>query len=123
MALVWLEIDGETPPTPSSFEPVYSDFDSDNSKRNEAGYLHRTVIRKGQVSPKFTWKALTTLQLNQILTMIEPDHLQVTFYDPKTLRLKTIDAYAQATRQPKLIRSRNTYDECLWSLELSFIEY
>lgn len=120
--LVWLQIDGELMPTPSEFTPVYADFDSDSSTRNEIGYLTRQVIRTGQVSPKFKW-TINTKQLSYLLKAISNEHLSVTYFDPKEMALKTFDGYAQATRQPKLVLQKDTYGACLWSFECSFIEY
>lgn len=119
----WLLIDGVKPPTPSTFQPVYSVFDSDNSKRNEVGVLHRTVIRKGQCAPKYKWNAITTEELNKLLEMCEPDTLTVKYYDPKLLDYKEISCYAQATLQPELIIPRENPAHSLWRIEISFIEY
>lgn len=122
--LIFLQIDGKTPPTPRDLTPVYADFDSDNSTRNEAGYLIRECIRQGQVSPKFTWR-ITTKQLNELLNMIKPEKLQVAFYDPMTMDLHEFTGYAQATRQPKLVTNQQVkdYESLLWDFECSFIEY
>ena len=120
--LVWVKVNGTALPTPTEFTPVYSDFDSDDSKRNEAGFLNRTVIRKGQVAPKYKW-ILDGKQLSDLLKLIEPTTLTVEYYDLKERAWKTFTGYAQATRQPKLFRQRETFDACLWELEISFIEY
>ena len=120
--LVWVKVNGTTLPTPKEFTPVYSDFDSDDSKRDETGYLKRTVIRKGQVSPKYKW-ILDGKQLSDLLNLIAPSELQVEFYDPWKRAWITFTGYAQATRQPKMFRPRETFDACLWELEISFIEY
>lgn len=128
--LVWLEINGvptgkeeDKLPIPNSFVPVYSNFDSDDSSRDETGYLHRKVIRKGQVAPKFTWK-ITTDRLSFLLNAIDADVLEVRFFDPKKNALSEVKScYAQATQQPKLVLQKDTYKDCLWEFECSFIEY
>lgn len=120
--LIWLRIDGETAPTPKAFTPVYADFDSENSTRNEVGYLTRERIRAGQVSPKFSWR-IKTADLNKLLNMIENEHLSVTYFDPKENGMKTFDGYAQATRQPTLALWGENYADCWWDFECSFIEY
>jgi hypothetical protein len=125
--LVWLKIDGVKTPTPKSFTPVYSDFDSDNSLRDETGYLSRECIRSSQVAPKFEW-VINTKDLKKLLNMIKNEHLQVTFFDPMMLGdenggMHTFDGYAQATRQPKLVLQKEKYEDCMWSFECSFIEY
>lgn len=121
-SLVWLKIDDKLMPTPSKFTPVYSDFDSDSSARNEVGYLTRQRIRAGQVAPKFKW-VINTVKLNTLLNAIVNEHLSVTYFDPKEMALKTFDGYAQATRQPTLVLQKDSYAECMWEFECSFIEY
>ena len=120
--LVWVKVNGAALPTPTSFTPVYSDFDSPDSERDETGVLKRTVIRKGQVAPKYKW-ILNTVELSKLLEMIEPTTLDVEYYDPKERGWKSFKGYAQATRQPKLFRQRASFDECQWEIEISFIEY
>lgn len=66
---IYLKIDGEVMPTPSSYEYVEADFDSPDSARSETGILNRDRIRRGVLSPKFKWKDLTTEQLNTILIL------------------------------------------------------
>ncbi|MGN0688658.1 MAG: hypothetical protein ACI4KA_11215 [Oscillospiraceae bacterium] len=53
MVNIWLQVNGEIMPTPRSFAVTYSTFDSDDSVRNEKGYLNRTVIRKGHTAVDF----------------------------------------------------------------------
>ena len=120
--LIWLVIDDEPAPTPKGFTPVYSDFDSKNSQRNEVAKLRRECIRKGVVSPKFTWR-IQTKDLNKLLNMIVPTKLAVKFYDPMTRQMHEFTGYAQATRQPSLVLQGEKYDDCWWDFECSFIEY
>lgn len=123
--LVWLIIDGETAPPPrypGGYSPVYSDFDSGNSKRSEAGVLRRQCIRKDVVSPKFKWR-IKTAELKKLLNMITPERLSVKIYDPKLMGFREFTGYAQATRQPELVSSGEKYEDCWWDFECSFIEY
>lgn len=120
--LVWVKVNGTALPTPKEFTPVYSDFDSSDSVRDETGYLRRTVIRTGQVAPKYKW-ILNTKELSDLLNLIEPEKLNVEYYDPKKRAWTSFVGYAQATRQPKMFRQRETFDACLWEIEISFIEY
>lgn len=120
--LVWLMINDVLAPTPKGFTPVYSDFDTPNTKRNEVAVLKRECIRKGVVSPKFTWR-IQTEALSKLLKMIVPEKLNVKFYDPMTMELHEFTGYAQATRQPSLVLQGKTYAECWWDFECSFIEY
>ena len=120
--LTFLKINGVEAPTPSEWTVVDSDFDSDDSVRDETGFLHRTVIRRKQHAPKYKWR-LTGKKLSELLKMIDSATLSVTYYDLTTKKPVTISCYPQATRQPKLVLQRSTYDECIWDFECSFIEY
>lgn len=123
--LVWLIINDELAPTPKypgGFTPVYSVFDSPNSKRNEVAVLKRERIRKNVVSPKFAWR-IQTEQLHKLLNMLDPDSLNVKFYDPKMMTMHEFTGYAQATLQPTLALPGKTYEDCWWDFECSFIEY
>lgn len=120
--LSWIKIYNEELPTPTEWAVVDSDFDSDDSVRDETGYLHRTVIRRNHHAPKFKWR-LTGKELSRLLNLIDETTLQVTYYDLLTKKPITFTGYAQATRQPKLVLQKRTYDECIWDFECSFIEY
>lgn len=123
--LTWLEIDGKpTPPPryPGGYIPVYSDFDTNSSKRNELAQLKRQCVRKDVVSPKFKWR-IRTRELNRLLNMITPEKLNVKIYDPKRMGFRTFVGYAQATRQPELVFPGETYEDSWWDFECSFIEY
>ena len=122
MALSWIKINGEEAPTPREWTIVDSDFDSDDSTRDEAGVLHRTVIRRNQHAPKFKWR-LKGKDMSKLLQMINSTSLQVTYYDLLTKAPVTFTGYPQATRQPKLLLQKDSYDECWWEFECSFIEY
>lgn len=127
--LTYLQIDGVKLPTPSEYTAVYSDFDSDDSVRNEEGYLHRNCIRTNHSAPKFKWNNITATDLAVILKALHgKEHLQVTYYDPLYYALNngalhTFDGYAQATRQPTLTLQAERYEDTRWTFECSFIEY
>lgn len=129
MALTYLEIDGVVMPAPSKYTAVYSDFDSDDSVRNEAGYLHRNCIRTNHSAPKFKWQNITATDLAKILGAVNgKEHLQVTYFDPlyyaqNNGALRTFDGYIQATRQPEMTLQAERYEDTRWTFECSFIEY
>lgn len=123
--LVWLIINGEPAPPPrypNGYMPVYSDFDSKNSQRNEVAKLHRQRIRADVVSPKFSWR-IQTAALSRLLNLITPEKLNVKIYDPKLMDFREFTGYAQATRQPTLVLAGEKYEDCWWDFECSFIEY
>lgn len=117
-----LKINGVEAPTPREWTVVDSDFDSDDSVRDETAHLHRTVIRRKHHAPKYKWR-LKAKDLSKLLNMIDDTTLEVTYYDLLTRKQITFTGYPQATRQPKLVLQRSTYDECIFDFECSFIEY
>lgn len=122
---VYLKIGGVTMPTPSSYDYVEADFDSPDSTRSETGVLNRDRIRRGVLSPKFKWNALTTEQLNTILAAIEPTWIEVSVFSPKATsadKMVTFTGYAQATRTSSVILPRENPSQTLWSFECSFIQ-
>ena len=122
---VYLKIDGEVMPTPSTYEYVEADFDSPDSTRSETGILNRTRIRQGVLSPKFTWKGLTTEQLNTILNAVKPVWIEVEIFSPLATsdnHLEKFTGYAQATRKSTIIIPRENVSETVWSFECSFIQ-
>lgn len=127
--ITYLSIDGVVMPTPSKYTPVYSDFDSDDSVRNEVGVLSRNCIRQGQVAPKFKWQNITTETLGVILKAIDGKvSMEVTFFDPlyyvkNNGAMHTFTGYVQATRQPEMTLQAERPEDIRWTIELSFIEF
>lgn len=122
---IYLKIDGEIMPTPSSYDYVEADFDSSDSTRTETGMLVRKRIRRGVLSPKFKWKGITTEELNTILAAIEPTWIEVSVFSPKETsgdHMVTFTGYAQATRTSSVVLPREDTQETLWSFECSFIQ-
>lgn len=119
---IWLQINGETMPTPRTYSATFSVFDSSDSERNNAGYLNRAVIRKGQTAVDFGFR-LKTEALKTLLEKTDPDKLNVTYYDPRTMQLNSFVGYRGATVKTKLVLQKDDMKDCLWDVDLSFIEY
>ena len=120
--LSFLRINGVEAPTPRTWSAVDSTFDSDDSVRDETGYLNRTVIRRNQHAPKFSWR-LRGKDLSQLLNLIDSEKLEISYFDLKTKKMITFTGYPQATRSVKMVLQASTYDECWFDFECSFIEY
>lgn len=119
---IYLKIDGKEMPTPSSYDYVESDFDSPDSTRSETGILNRVRIRRGVLSPKFKWRAITTEDLKKILTAVKPTWIEVEVYSPLTGKLEKFTGYAQATRTSSVVLPREDMSKTRWSFECSFIQ-
>lgn len=120
--LSWLKINGVEAPTPCEWTAVGSSFDSDDSVRDETGYLHRKVIRRNQHAPKFKWR-LTGEKMSVLLNLINSESLSVSYFDLLTQKEITFTGYPQGTRTVKLILQKKTYKESWFEFECSFIEY
>lgn len=70
--LSFLRINGVEAPTPLAWSTIDSTFDSDDSVRDETGYLNRTVIRRNQHAPKFSWR-LRGKDLSRLLQRLAPE--------------------------------------------------
>lgn len=125
----WLKINGVKMPTPSGFTYVEADFDTEDSVRSNTGILSRNRVRRGVLSPEYTWNAITTAQLNTILAAIEPVAVQVIAFDPKNTNADTtpyqkeFTAYAAATRKASVVLPRDDPMDTLWKISIAFIEY
>lgn len=121
----WLTIDGVKMPTPSKYAYVEADFDSSDSKRSETGELIRDVIRTNVHSPEFSWNAITTAQLRQLLQAVNKStRHDITIFDPNETNFqKTFVGYAQATRKVEALLPRENPNDTLWKLSMTFIEY
>lgn len=94
--LAILSIGGADMPDPSSLTVKYQDVDSDNSKRNGAGYLQRDRLRGGNTvahTLSCKWTAASVTEAHTILTAVSAASFSVKFYDPRTAGDLTITAY------------------------------
>ena len=92
---------------------------SDKSGRNAKGDLVVDIInRKDKVTCKF--KPLTSAQMQTFLTAIDPYVINVTYLNPRTDVLKTINVY---TGSPEVAYLRaNAHVRRFQGFDLSFIE-
>lgn len=128
---IYIKIGDTRLPTPFEYTYTEADFDSPDSTRSETGYLVRKRIRRGVRTIKCKWKAISTEELNVILTAIEPAIINIYYFDPKTngltynseTKMNFFSGYAQATRTATIVLPRVNSNQTLWSLECTFIEY
>ena len=91
-----IKIDGVEMPTPSSFKPLYKDYDSKNSGRSESMYATRDIVRSDVRKMSFTW-IVQTPDLRKIREAIKPPKIQVRFFDinqPADVQFSTMECYA-----------------------------
>ena len=119
---IWLQRNGETMPTPRTYSATFSVFDSSDSETNNVCFLNRTVIRTGQTAADLGFR-LNTEALKTLLEKTDPDKLNITYYDPRTMQLNSFVGYRGATVKTKLVLQKEDMKDCLWDVDLSFIEY
>lgn len=121
-----IKIDGVEMPTPSSFKPLYKDYDSKNSGRSESMYATRDIIRSDVRKMSFTW-IVQTPDLRKIREAIKPPKIQVRFFDinqPADVQFSTMECYADPSREPEVLRwEPSDPEKSWWSFTTSFTEY
>lgn len=121
-----IRIDGAEMPVPSSFAPVYKDYDSKSSGRSESMIMTRDIVRADVRAMTYTWRVQTP-DLRTIIAAIKPAKVQVRFFDinqPASAQYSTVDCYADPTREPKLLKW-DPYDpeQAWWEITVKFVEY
>lgn len=119
-------IDGVEAPTPSNFNPVYSDYDSSNAGRSETMVMNRDVVRTNLKSPKYEWK-LKTPDMRKLLKMVQPEKITVRVFDlyaDVATPYTEYECYCSPTRNITLLKwDPVNPEESWWQVQLEFIEY
>lgn len=116
----YISIGGYQLPAPTSYEVQRSDLDSENTTRNEAGYLSRDRIRSGVYKIIAKWR-IPTSDLQRIVTAISPASFSVTFLDLTTASYKTATMYV-GDRTASVVVGDNSVNEMLVDFAVNFIE-
>lgn len=120
MAEVLLVIDGVNMPTPSVYRRGSADIDSEDTRRNELGFLQRDRIRQGVQKVELEFRGLTNAQVQALEQAIEPAKITVTFITHAGER--TAAMYA-GDRQVELIRYHTGQAQARWNMSFNLIEY
>lgn len=77
----------------TEYSIVLSDLDSDNSNRDETGFMHRDRLRQAvrKIQVKLTYIPLA--KASEVLKAVIPDKVSVTFLDPQQGGYLTADMY------------------------------
>lgn len=87
-----VSIDSVDLPAPSRYSLPRFDIESEDSKRNEEGYVQRDRIRQGVYRLGLEWDSLTDAEVAIIQSAVEPASLSVTFAAPGGDQTKTMYA-------------------------------
>lgn len=116
MALI--KIGGVDMPAPARYVVTLSDYDSENTTRNESGYMTRDRVRAGAHKIELEW-VLTQGELVKLTKAISPSRFSVTFFDACSGSNKTANMYV-GDRTCEMLKYDNT---TWWRMSCNFIEY
>lgn len=114
-----IKINNHTLPTPNSLSIPQFDVDSSDTTRNEAGYLQRDRVRQGIYKIELGWQNIKSSQANEILNLIKPSSVNVTFPSPNGNVTKKMYA---GDRSVELSKYFNKSD-VRWNVSFNLIEY
>jgi len=118
--MAMIKVDGVDLPTPSKFKPPEFDLDSDNSGRNELGYMQRDRIRGDISKTELQWEMLTSAELAIIKTAVRPAKIQVIY--PTEIGLVEKSMYT-SDRNIEMVTYNEDYTKIVWNISLNLTEY
>lgn len=118
--MAMINVNGVDLPSPLPFKLPHIDLDSQDTGRNELGYMQRDRVRHDVFSLELEWKYLSSEQLQTILTAIEPAQFTVKFPSYKGELTKTMYA---GNRQIQMVTYNDDYNKIKWDLSCPFIEF
>lgn len=117
-----IKISGIDMPSPSKYNVILQDIDSENTSRTETGLLIRDRVRAGMYRIDITWQVEHS-QIKTIADALSPAMFSVNFYDPTTNSYPTKDMYCGDRSGNLLVYNANDPGKSLWELTTSLIEY
>lgn len=100
-----------------------SDLDSENTTRNEAGYMQRDRVRMGAYSVDVACQ-VKKAAYKSIVDALTPAKFTAVFFDPNSATTQTATMYA-GDRSGDLIQllDETVPGESLWELSFTLVEY
>ena len=118
--MAMINIDGVDLPTPTKFKPPNFDLDSEDTNRNELGYMQRDRVRQGIYKLELAWKNITSSELATIKASVTPEKVKVTF--PSEVGDIKKDMYA-GDRNIEMVSYDKDYNKILWNIEFNLTKY
>lgn len=115
-----LRINGVDLPDPAKFEAPTNDLDSEESFRDEDGYLHRDPIRQDIRKIIVGWKGITNSELALIKSSVSPPSFTASW--PTELGRVSKTMYASAEKSIILVKYESDA-KMWWDIDFSLIEY
>jgi|GEM_PF-2030388 len=118
MSIVYLAIDGDEMPCPTSISVAQNDLDSENTTRAQGtGYMKRERIRQGVYQVDYGFEQLTDDELKTLVEHIEPEKVTIKFWYGKTVEATGYFAGSSAEMTSSPGGSPR------WSFSVTFTEY
>lgn len=114
-----ITINGVGLPAPTKFKPPNFDLDSQDTTRNEAGYMQRYRIRQGIYKIELEWRNITSFELATIKKAIKPASVKVTY--PTEVGLITKTMYV-GDRNIEIVTFNEDYRKIIWNISFNLTE-
>ena len=120
MKTIMVSLNGVDLPSPSVYRVGRQDLDSEDSGRNELGFLTRDRLREGVLKLDLEYWAIDNSDAVLILNALTSTEMTVTFLLEGYPVTKTMYV---SDRNSELIRFMNNIDKMAWNINFSLIEY
>lgn len=118
-----ISIQGTPLPNPTKYQVGLSDLDSSDTTRNEAGELVRNRVRQGVTKIELGF-IVTGQVAARLLDLVKPSQVVVTYFDPRELAQRTINAYVgDRSCVMKVYDGTVDISEIVWEVSFNLIEY
>ena len=108
----------------TDYAVVLSDLDSDNSNRDETGYLHRDRLRQAVRKIQVNLQCISLNKTSQIMQAVIPDKVNVTFLDPQEGGFITAEMYVNdRTCKLSLLSDYEKPNESMWDVSFNLTQY
>lgn len=114
-------INGVKLPPPTSLGVSMQDLDSEDTTRNERGYLQRDRVRAGVYKLELQFNAKKGSEIQIIESTLRNSKLTVTF--PDTSGMVTKQMYVGDRTKDIVLYKGGKVDEVRWNLNFNLVEY
>lgn len=120
METIMVSLNGVDLPSPSVYRVGRQDLDSEDSGRNELGFLTRDRLREGVLKLDLEYWAIDNSDAVLILNALTSTEINVQFLLEGYTTSKTMYV---SDRNSELVRFMNRKDKMAWNINFSLIEY
>ncbi len=118
--MAMISIDGVDLPGVPTYKIPNFDLDSEDSNRNELGYMQRDIVREDIFKLELEWKGIISSQLATIKAALKPKKFQVTFITETGYITKTM---MPGDRNIEMVKYDSDYNKIRWDLNCNLTEY